>query len=104
MKDILQRAKELCLESDRFLVDSENWSRNKRCIISALDRAILECRGGQMDVTMAGEIAAEIIGIPASSDPNDDIPFFKVIEWNDAPGRTRTEVIRVFERALENYR
>lgn len=93
------------------LIEEKGWQQGsvepvpQECLATALEHSFRENEYSIVDFNYAREALSQVLQIPRDpiklpGDPL-DVPYWgrHLMEWNDAPGRTKNEVLKSLESA-----
>lgn len=93
------------------LIEEKGWQQGsvepvpQECLATALEHSFREKEYSIVDFNYAREALSRVLQIPREpiKQPGDplDVPYWgrHLMEWNDAPGRTKTEVLESLQSA-----
>jgi hypothetical protein len=97
----------------RLLIEKRGWQQGanhpvpEECMATALEHAFQENRSSIVEFNYAREALARTLNIEREPQKTDndplDVPYWGrlLMDWNDAPGRKKEEVLEVLKRASE---
>jgi hypothetical protein len=97
----------------RSLIEKRGWQQGanhpvpEECMATALEHAFRDNEFSIVEFNYAREALARTLNIEREPQKTDndplDVPYWgrPLMDWNDAPGRTKEEVLEAFKRASE---
>lgn len=94
--DVLLKAAELIEDNGLYQSGSDSTNPCRTCVVIALDDAALFYKVSLREATQLVCKVADHLGLSYLKNPNTVI-----FKWNDTPGRTAEEVVRVLREVAE---
>lgn len=98
------------LQTAKEVLEKRPWSANadgfyKMCAATGLERAVHDTSASLTAFMLARASLQSVLCVAADEDGGSglEVPYWgrSIMDWNDAPGRTKDEVLDAFEKAAQ---